>query len=234
MDFLKERKRVDFSVYIIESPSPKDLYNKKSESDILSNALQLSNIPSVSKLVVNMAAFNVVLTFGLSDYLKQFNPLPPVIHISAHGDRDGIQLTNGEVVSWELLRELTIPINKALNGLLLICLSSCEGWNACQMAMTEKDIPFMAMVGNSSKPTWSDTAIGFSSFYHLLSQGFNVYECVEGMKYASGNNGFTVEHGDKMKQLYLNELNKIKQKQILELLQKYLPKNSENQLTKDN
>ena len=30
------------------------------------------------------------------------------------------------------------------------------------------------MVGNYGKPTWSDTAVAYSAFYHLLSKGYNV------------------------------------------------------------
>jgi len=233
MDFTKERQRLNFLVYIIESPSAPDLYHKKSEAEILSKALLLCNICSVSRLAVNSEAFKAAMTIGIEEYLKQPAALPPIIHISAHGFRDGIQLTSGEIVTWTLLSDMLIPINKALNGLLLICLSSCEGWNGCTMAMTENEMPFMAMVGSILKPTWSDTAIGFSSFYHLLSKGYNVFECVEGMQYAAGNNSFIVEHGQTMKEIYLNELGKVRQKQMLESLQKYLPKVEDSQLVKE-
>lgn len=53
-------------------------------------------------------------------------------------------------------------------------MSSCEGFYACQMAMAEGKIPFYVAIGNIYTPTWSDTAIGFTSFYHLLSKGFHI------------------------------------------------------------
>lgn len=227
-----ERQRMIFFVYIIESPSPVDLYHKTYEGEILSKALSLAGIPSTHRLAVNLEAFIASLTIGLQDYLKQADALPPILHISAHGSAEGVQLTNGEVVNWNKLRDLIMPINKALKGNLILCMSSCEGFNACRMAMSEGDIPFLGIVGHSGKPTWSDTAIGFATFYHLLAKGQYVREAVEAMKSASGDNGFQEIQGKIAREIYIDEIKKIRMQALLEELRRSTPKVPESPLAK--
>jgi hypothetical protein len=229
---LTDRKRIIFLVYIIESPSPVDLYHNTYEGEILSKALSLAGIPSIHRLAVNLEAFIASLTIGLQEYLKQSDSLPPILHISAHGSSEGIQLTSGEVVNWNKLKELIMPINKALKGNLILCMSSCEGSNACRMAMSEDDIPFLGIVGHSGKPTWSDTAIGFATFYHLLSKGYYVREAVEAMKTASGDNGFQEIQGKIAREIYIDAIKKIRRQSLLEELRKITPKVPESPLSK--
>ena len=86
------------------------------------------------------------------------NPnLLPIVHISAHGDENGIQLSDGTEISWKNMRTVLLPINKALKGLLLLCMSACKGFAACVMAMEAGELPFMAVIGTHETPTWSDT-----------------------------------------------------------------------------
>jgi hypothetical protein len=213
MDFIKAKEKFNFLVYIVESPSSIDLYNKQSEMDILSKNLTLSNIPSISRITISLKEFTTALTIDLLNYIEQYPTLPPIIHISAHGNEDGIQLTSGELITWNSLREIITPISKVLDG-LFICLSSCEGYGSSKMAMIEnkEDVPFTLIVCNFDNITWSETAIGFSSFYHLLSQGFDIKECVEGMRYASGHYGFTIIDGEKIQRDCLNYIKELRNK----------------------
>lgn len=192
-----DKKPTRFTVYVVESPSPLDLYEMRYEGEILQKALQLANIPSVHRLAVNMDSFKTALGYGLLLHLSYGELLPPILHISAHGNNEGIELTSGESVDWPLLRDLLMPINKVLNGNLLICMSSCGGFYASCMALSEKElmpspenVPFFGLVGNREKPTWSETAIAFLTFYHLLTKGYLIDEAVRRMRGASDNNSF--------------------------------------------
>lgn len=44
-------------------------------------------------------------------------------------------------------------------------------------------------------PTWAETAVAFTAFYHLLRKGRPIKEAVDGMKAASGNAEFKVIQG---------------------------------------
>jgi hypothetical protein len=97
----------------------------------------------------------------------------PVLHISAHGNDDGIQLSDKTILNWNDLRDLLLPINKALKGALILCMSSCSGFLACTMAMHPEgeNHVFFEVVGNTGSPTWSETAVAYAAFYHLLAKG---------------------------------------------------------------
>jgi hypothetical protein len=46
------------------------------------------------------------------------------MHLSLHGDGEGIVFSSGERLTWAELKELLVPINRATSGNLLLCMSS--------------------------------------------------------------------------------------------------------------
>ena len=194
-----------FFVYIVESPSAPDLYHGRSEGGLVAQALQLDLIPCVTRTAIKLEAFIAALRIGLPEAMKQWPGRFPILHLSAHGGKDGIQLPSGEVVTWLHLRELLLPINESLQGALLLCMSACEGYNACRMAMEVKETPhpYFAMIGNFGSPTWADTAVSYLAFYHLLAKGWRILNAVEAMKSASGDNGWMAETADKTKRNFI-------------------------------
>jgi len=137
--------------------------------------------------------------------MKEIPGRHPILHLSAHGSENGIELSSGEALSWSELRALLVPVNQSLNGALLLCMSACHGYSACRMAMEEGDVPhpYLVMVGSYQDPTWSDTAVSYLAFYHLLSKGRSIPESVEAMSAASGVQ-WNCETAEKSKQYYLD------------------------------
>lgn len=228
----EQRKRETFLVYIVESPSSVDLYHKRYEGELLMKALELAGIPSEHKLAVDSGAFNASFTVGLQVYLSRPEALPPLLHISAHGSEKGVQLTSGEVIHWQELRDIVMPINKALDGNLILCMSSCQGLNACRMAMEEGELPFLGVIGNFGEPSWSDTAVAYITFYHLLAKGHYVQEAVEAMRAASGDPGFQEIQGKVARDKYIEKVKKVRMKAIAERLRKESPRPPDNPLAK--
>jgi hypothetical protein len=198
--------RMKFFVFVVESPSPVDLYHRRSEGEIIRQTVNLNQIPCIVRTAVNLEAFVASLKIGLPEEMKSYEGLIPILHISAHGDSEGLQLSDGTVIPWSNLRQLLTPINAALNNGLLVCLSCCEGYSGTRMAMFVEDEgrPFYAIVANSGKPLWSDTAVAYLTFYHLLSKGEFIVNAVEAMRAASGNHAFWVETAEKARQGYLD------------------------------
>ncbi len=217
-------------MYIIESPSASDVYHKRYEGDMLQKALSLDLIYSAHRIVVNSEAFKASLLVGLEEQVKTYANLLPIVHISAHGGADGIELTSGEIIGWEELKALLTPINKALNGSLFLCMSSCEGFSACRMAMNKDDeLPFFAVIGNKGRPVWSDTAIAYASFYHLISKGCYVVDAVKAMCEASGDTGFTAITGAEAKKAFVDVIEHQKIEAIRENLEEEINKNPPSQ-----
>jgi hypothetical protein len=196
---------IKFLVYVVESPSAPDIYHGRSEGDLISRALSLNAIPCVTRTAIMPVAFSAALKVGFPEVMGAHPGRLPILHLSAHGGKSGIQLSNGELVPWTALRDLILPINTSLGGALLLCMSACEGYSACQMAMQVDDAPhpYFAIVANFGSPTWSDTAVAYSAFYHRLSKGATVVESVEAMRIASGDARWVSETAEEARQSYV-------------------------------
>jgi hypothetical protein len=208
---LSSTERLKFFVYVIESPSAPDLYHGKSEGSLLKQAIGLHGIPCIIRITISRAVFEASIKIGLAEAMKDFPGLLPILHISAHGGPTGIQLSNEEIVSWSDLKNLLLPINRALNELLILCMSSCEGFSACTMAMDTGNIeyPFFAVIGHTGSPTWADTAIAYTTFYHLIAKGEYVVNAVEAMKIAAGDKNFFQITAIAAQERYLSALSKL-------------------------
>jgi len=208
---LPANNRLNFFVYVIESPSPTDLYHRRNEGDMLQQAIKLNQIGCSYRLAVNLEAFKAALYIGLNESMEIFKPSIPIIHISAHGSADGISLSSGEFIQWSQLKALLIPINKKLSGALFVCMSSCEGYSGCRMAMDpeSKEHPFFAIIGNGAKPTWPETAIGFATLYHLIAKGYTIVDAVAAMCIASGNDYFRATTAEETKQNFIDYINRV-------------------------
>ncbi|MDD3999048.1 MAG: hypothetical protein PHR98_03035 [Candidatus Shapirobacteria bacterium] len=217
-----------FHVYIVESPSDPDLYLKRFEGEALQKTLELSEISSSHKLVVSKNALEAAFGVGLVEHFKS-SQISPIIHISAHGFKGGIQLTNKEIVSWNDLRKFLIPVNKVLGGGLLLSMSTCNGSSGCIMAMKDEEFPFFGVVGNQQTPTWSETNIAYATFYHLFSKGYEIDDAVRAMNTASGNNYFVFIPSRVARQAYLEE---IKSKEAITTMNSIINKEKPNPFEK--
>lgn len=197
-----------FFVHMIESPSPDDLLKSQWEGTLLREALRIAGISQYYNLAVNKETFLEAIRERLSDAIKNYGF--PVLHISAHGDIDGLALTNGTFIKWKEMRELLIPLNKAMKGKLLICISSCEGFAGCRMAMEiDGERPFYALCGPTGKPTWAESAIAFMTFYYHLSKKKTGPGALSAMKVASGYNGFELILGKQAKDMWIEQWSKL-------------------------
>lgn len=214
-------QRLKFFVYIIESPSPVDLYHRRGEGVMLRQAINLNQIACTLRLAVNLEAFTAAIRIGLPEAMEAFPKMVPILHISAHGFSDGIQLSSGENILWYQLRELLLPVNQALSGGLIVCMSTCEGFSGSRMAMVpeSKDHPFWAIIGNCAKPTWPETAVAFATLYHLIANGRVITGAVEAMRIASGNSTFFVITAEESKRRYIEHIKHINTAGVIEDLE---------------
>ena len=204
-------------VYVIESPSDADLLDGRTEGRSLCEALRLAEIPRWYSLVTTSKTFEESIGGRLSEALSQ-RRLPPIIHLSMHGNNDGIGLTNGDFISWEDLRKLLAPLTNAMNGGLLICMSSCFGSAGCRMAMHEdSDQPFWALVGNKASAVWADAGVAYITFYHLFFKNFPVEECVNRMRLASGDPNFDWFPGRAVKADWAAHMANVRREQWLKM-----------------
>lgn len=208
---LPPEDRIRFFVFVIESPSAPDLYHRRSEGDIVRQAVELNGIRCVVKTAISLTAFDACLKLGLSEAMASLPGYIPLLHISAHGDINGIQLSDGHVMPWAELKDHLRPVNAALGGSLVVCMSSCEGYSGIKMAMhpEESDLPYFALIGCGTQPTWGETAVAYATFYHQLCRGEYIAEAVSAMRVASGNQQFFLEHAEQSRKAYLNYISTV-------------------------
>ncbi len=88
-----------FQVYIIESPGTEEFYRKSFEGESLGKTLKLSGIESSHTFTININKFKEALSVDLIRQMTKNNE-PVILHISAHGNKQGIAFTSNEVIDW--------------------------------------------------------------------------------------------------------------------------------------
>lgn len=200
-------EKVPFFVYVIESPSAEDVFNNCSEGEMLKKTLSFYNFDCILRTATTKGIFVKALEEDIFYEINKRENVQLIIHISAHGNNEGLGATNNEHISWADIAELLEPINKKMSNGLLLCLSACQSSSACAMGLSNKN-PFLGMVANKDKPTWPETATAYTCFYHLFSKGVAPRDAVETMCKASGNEHFvfaTIGEIRKVEEQFLNK-----------------------------
>lgn len=192
-----------FFVYIIESPSSANLFDNVYEGEMISWGLNLNVIKNVRRVVIDKSNFIKAIEEDLVSQMHSCADCLPIIHISAHGDHKGIQLSNTDSLEWKELQQLLLNASKKIGFYpFLLCMSSCNGYAAILTAIEKDNFPFYAMIGPKGEPSWSDTAVGYVTFYHLLKKGYSPADAVTGMGIASGFDGFEYTTAENIKLAY--------------------------------
>jgi hypothetical protein len=90
----------------------------------------------------------------------------PILHIEAHGNPDGIRLTNGEDIEWEDLASSFVEINQRLRGGLIITVAACSGAHMARTAFHSIRSPFFALIGPGEKIKGSELLNDYTEFYY--------------------------------------------------------------------
>jgi hypothetical protein len=144
-------------VFFIESLQPEDEGNGRFEGSYLSAILGLHGKHPVYRYVRTRHDFEQAVTeFGNSECRY--------LHISAHGEAEGMNTTNGEEIDFDELAGLLKP--HLHNRRLFL--------SACSMVRKEladeimPDSGCYSLVGPTEDIRFTDSAVVWSSMYHLL------------------------------------------------------------------
>jgi hypothetical protein len=196
-------------VYVIESPSAIDLVEERQEGRALQVALHQARIPCRYYLATSKEAF--LRSLKLITLQRQQDEQQIALHISCHGNKDGIGLTSGEFMDWAELRDILVNFAEealayheaAKISSIVLCMSSCFGLAASSMNEHESR-PFMSLVAPNTSALWSDCLISFLSFYNLfLIKNLSIGEAVNGMNAASATGSMfqVVDHSNELRKV---------------------------------
>ncbi len=206
-----------FTVHIIESPNPIDLFKDRMEGKALQASLGLASIEAKHYLIVNKEVFLRAL---VEIYKESLSKARPIIHISCHGNARGIEFTSGEKITWDELKNYLTPVNKNIGGFLL-CMSSCRGLSAIETAMipNSEALPFFGVVGSINDITWAEANIGFTVLYYLFKNGVDLSKAVSAMKIATNNKDFSFISAEYAKSRFNKRLTEAKIEQLKQKIQ---------------
>lgn len=96
---MQEREPVRAFVYMVESPAPGDLFDGRTEGRMLSEAPRLADIRTEYRLATNLKMFDIAIIGQFLQMARESKERAlPMLHISAHGNTEGLALTDG--CSW--------------------------------------------------------------------------------------------------------------------------------------
>lgn len=146
----------DNGIFIIESLNIKDEDNERYEGEILKRFLKLMGV-RVNYVYVRTKR-------ELAYFLRIFEESDfKYLHLSCHGNENGIGMTLNEIVSFDEINNIFKYSHKKRR----LFLSSCEVMNG-DIGDCLEPIKFMSIVGPTEKIAFSDAAIFWASFYHLI------------------------------------------------------------------
>jgi len=191
---------------MVESPSADDFYYRQWQGQGLSELLKLAGIGTEHRFVIDKGLFRRALSVDTVKALSNDGRRFPVVHITAHGDDAGLDFTNGDSLTWRELRDVLLPLNNLLSGDLVVCMSSCKGWNACKTAMALGRQPYFLLVGSTENVSWSESSVGFVTFYHQFASGVHPRDMVAAMKTASQHAHFAYASGKRVRAAHVEDL----------------------------
>lgn len=116
----------------------------------------------------------------------------PIIHLEAHGSKDGIHLGSGENLKWKELMPYLIEINVLIENRLMVSLGTCYGISLISAIDPTKRAPFRFVIGSTKEVTEKDVLIGFEKYFEIFYFSFDAVKSLDEMNKAIGATRFFI------------------------------------------
>ena len=108
----------------------------------------------------------------------------PVVHIEAHGSKQGLRLSDGSRLGWLDLLDALTSINVACRLNLLVVMSACWGADVVRVVHPAHRAPFWGTVGPSRSVSASTLLASYSVFYRTYLTTFDGRAAIMAMRSA--------------------------------------------------
>lgn len=92
----------------------------------------------------------------------------PLLHVECHGNDSGIELANGDFITWEDLCQLLTPLNILTRLNLFISIAACFGAHFASQLVPTQRAPFSACLSVTKEAQPDEIYRGFRDFYVTL------------------------------------------------------------------
>lgn len=140
---------------------------------------------------------NISNRIELIAYLKHIydgikSGLVPLIHFETHGYKEGIQLSNNELISWLDLVPYFRSINLSTKNNLFVSMAACKGGNIQFCVKITEPSPFRGFIGPMEDVGEMDMLASFSDFFNVLLRENDVEKGIAALNQAA--NGVKYHH----------------------------------------
>lgn len=166
---------------VVESPNPIDIFENRSEAHALTASCRLMGHQATSFFVRSRREFKETIRYIASAdsmHAEQFQSLPLILHISAHGNQ-GRMAIGQDAISWKSLVDDITPLieNPDYKGKLILSISSCDsGSNTLSKSISQahgdegKKLPAYIFSIFGDTVQWDDALIAWNLLYLKLSR----------------------------------------------------------------
>lgn len=120
----------------------------------------------------------------------------PHLHFEIHGFKNGLELSNGDRITWSELMKYFSRINFLTKNYLVIYLSVCYGSSILKCINPLDRAPFKALITPGEKIYEWQFSPGFTSFYDEYFTSFDLKESVKRMNEEIGERIFALVLGE--------------------------------------
>jgi hypothetical protein len=167
------------AVIVIESlPEGESKTGQKLRDDLELIAISLGDRFAVRYVTAQSADELESLLNELWAFVIDSGGIGLCLHTECHGDKDGIQLADGSLMSWDRLRPLLANIHLASRMNLIFWLASCYGGYFVLACRYHETVPFTVIVGPGNKIDESTLLAFTCTFYTELFKTRDVTEAL--------------------------------------------------------
>jgi hypothetical protein len=146
-------------VLIIESASPDDFYDDQLDGNSTSQLLRLLNINFEMRIALDERRLCRALKFATEGNFD-------VIHLSCHGDKDGIQLANRASIDWDPLAALFQKYKAHPRALVMS--SCCGAASGIGYAFAKVQLRPNIIFGSTDERYYHDYAVAWAILYRVF------------------------------------------------------------------
>ena len=104
----------------------------------------------------------------------------PFVHFDCHGNENGIAVVKKdgteELITWKEIRTEFRNIYMTSKQKAVVCMSSCQGFNAVKMVAQCEPCPYDHVCGSFEKISFADSYNGYRKFYELILDGKTIFD----------------------------------------------------------
>ena len=105
----------------------------------------------------------------------------PLVHIESHGDHDGLQLANGDLIRWADLQPRFLRLNKTTRNHLFVVMAACWGFHSIKamLDVTDHAVSLRLLAGPAQETSSGKIEDAMMGFYNSLLRAGDIVSASE-------------------------------------------------------